>query len=127
MRLFAAPWATFEPGMIVRLVEHDGIMVCDIHNNNNSEHAIGIIDSTRRRPLKKISFDKTKMVRVWTQRSLFSSDKFEPGQKYIAGNGLYVSERGLLMANRPYEDALPVARLIQAPTDKYPCFEALWI
>lgn len=122
MTFIADPEAIFEPGMIGQLVEMpDGLLVCGVSDGTKP---VGIIASTKKTKTPSISFDKRKMVKVWWMRTRFKTDKFDKDGKYKKDGALYVNKNGLLTPEIPFENAYPVARLLDISASY--C-EALWI
>jgi hypothetical protein len=124
IRMIAKPGVKFEPGQVGRIIElPNGTAICDISDGMS---AIGIVGS-RRFITGELSFLPEDMIRLWTQRMVFRTDRYDKRFKYETGAALYVNRFGLLSLEPAIEGAHYVARVITGPSRNHRHFEALWL
>jgi hypothetical protein len=122
--MLAKPGVKFFPGNIVKLVDYGQDIVCDLCDGPG---AIGVAGSRCYVKSEEVSFDPKLMLKVWPQRMVFRTDRYETeGMPEVGGCPLYVSGRGILTVMKP-ERGLSVARLISPPDAARDYLEALWL
>jgi hypothetical protein len=105
--------------MVVQSVElEDGTLVCDV---SDGKSILGIVENECE--VDELSFNRANMVKVWAQRMVFRTTRHEG--KFLPGGPVYVRD-GILTADKPFEDALYVARTTGTPEDLGQ-LEAVWI
>jgi hypothetical protein len=124
VRMLVKPGVKFFPGFIVKLVDYGQDVVCDLCDGPG---AVGVAGSRCYVKTDGVSFDPKLMLKVWPQRMVFRTDRYEEeGFPEEGGHPLYVSQRGLLTGVKP-ERGLCVARLISPPDADRTYLEALWL
>jgi hypothetical protein len=123
-KMLVMPGVKFMPGHIVKLTEYGQDVVCDLCDGTG---AVGVAGSRCYVKTSEVSFDPKLMLKVWPQRMVFRTDRYEEeGMPEEGGGPLYVSGRGLLTVIKP-EKGLYVARLIRPPDAERTYLEALWL
>ena len=119
IRMIPKPGVRFVPGMVVRSATlEDGTLVCDVSDGRS---ILGIVENECE--VDELSFHRANMVKVWAQKMVFRTTRYEG--KFRPGGPVYVRD-GMLTADKPFENAMCVARTTGTPEDLGQ-LEAVWI
>jgi hypothetical protein len=102
-----------KPGMIVQLIEINKNIYCELS------------DGTR--PFGVVSGVDDSFIKIFNQKMIFRTDRFEINLEYKSGSLLFVNEFGLLTTKKFYEDSVLVGKVISDLRAESGYIDASWI
>jgi len=121
VRFPVKPGAKLTPGHVVSLVEYEGHLVLDMCDGYRP---FGLMAS---RCHGGNELDITKRIGAWPQRMVVNLDKFDRSSEVRSGNSLYCNRRGTLSTRKPFEGALPLAKVISPADEEKKYMSILWL
>lgn len=118
IRILSPLKSRVKPGSIGQLKEFDGNIVCELSDGTRPFGIVGDVIYTD---------SKYKFIQVFPQRMVFKTNEYEWKKNYSGGCSLYVSKNGRFTSEKPFKDALCVAKMISPPDERKGYFEALWL
>jgi hypothetical protein len=109
------------PGNLVKIKEYQGSFLTEISDGHS------IIGIATNKVLGANEIRYSSIVRIFCQRAIIRTNKYDHKNKINTGDCLYCSEIGEITSKIPFEAAVPIGKAVSLSEDKKSILEFLFL
>ena len=109
------------PGNLVKITEYQGSFLTEISDGHS------IIGIATNKVIGANEIRYSSVVRIFSQRAILRTNKYDHKNKISAGDSLYCSNIGEITSKIPFEGAIPIGKAVSLSEDKKSILEFLFL